>query len=115
MDLVENKITIIRGEDRTLQLGIMEPNGAPYNLTGASEIIVALPNEDDTFLQLKYTESKVTVVSATAGSISATLTAAQSAVLKVGNSMDAQGSITIGGLKRKVVWSGLLTVIEETF
>ena len=115
MELTFNKITIVKGEDRTLQLGILEPNGNPYDLTGATEIIVGLENDDGTFLQLKYTESKVSIVQAKAGTISATITATQSALLKAGNSMDFHAKITISSAVRKAIFEGLLNVIEKTF
>jgi hypothetical protein len=82
-------------------------------LTGATEIKIELENEDGTTMDLKYTDSEISIVSATAGLIAMTITDTQSALLKVGNSMDMQASITISGLVRKVLFEGILTVIEE--
>jgi hypothetical protein len=111
---MNSAITIIRGEDRTIQLGIREANGGPYNLTSVTEIKIYLENEDGTSLDLKYTDSEISIVSEVAGIIAVTITVAQSALLKTGNSMDMQASITIGGLVRKVLFEGLLTVIEDS-
>ena len=110
---MNSTITIIRGEDRTIQLGIREANGQPYDLTSITEIKIELENEDGTTLDLKYTDAEIAVVSAKAGLISATITDTQSALLKTGNSMDMHASITIGGLVRKALFEGLLTVVEE--
>jgi len=115
MSYIDNKIVIIRGEDRTLQLGINESNGAPYDLTGVTEIEMELENEDESMLELKYTDSEISVVEAKAGTIAVVITDTQSASLKVGSSMDFQVAITIGGLVRKANFEGLLTVVEETF
>jgi hypothetical protein len=111
----ENKITIIRKEDRTLQLAISESSGQPYDLTGVTEIEIELDKEDGTTLELKYTDSEIAVVAAKAGTIAVTITDTQSADLLIGTAMDFQAAITIGGLIRRVQWTGLLTVVEETF
>lgn len=108
-----NSITIIRAEDRILQLGINESNGSPYNLTGATEIKLELENEDGTTMDLKYTDSEIAIVTSAAGTIAVTITDTQTALLKVGNSMDFDVAITIGGLIRKARFEGLLTVLDE--
>ena len=110
-----NKIAIIRGEDRVLQLGINESNGNPYDLTSATQIEMQLENEDGSMLELKLTDSEIAVVTAKAGTIAVTLTDTQTALLKVGISMDFQVAITIGGLIRRAQFEGLLDVIEDTF
>lgn len=115
MSYIDNKIIIIREEDRTLQLAISESNGQPYDLTGVTEIEMQLENEDGSKLELKYTDSEISVVAAKAGTISVTITDTQSASLLVGTAMDFQVAITIGGLVRRALFQGLLTVIEETF
>jgi len=113
MSYTDNKISIIRGEDRTLQLGINESNGTPYDLTGYTEIVIELENEDGSWLDLKYTDSEISVVEAKAGTIAVTITDTQSALLMIGNAMSFQCKITIGGLVRTALFDGLLSVIEE--
>lgn len=114
MGALDNRIVIVRNEDRTLQLGISESNGAPYDLTGATVISMALENEDGTTLTLTLASTAIAVVDAKAGTLSATITDTQSALLLVGNSMTFHIAVTIGGLVRKAVFDGLLTVLEET-
>jgi hypothetical protein len=111
---MSNPITIIRGEDRTVQLGVRNADGSPYDLSGATEIVITLENENGTTTDFKLSLGAMAVVTPLAGLMSLTITAAQSAILKVGNTMDMQASITSSGLIRKVLFEGILTVLKET-
>lgn len=109
-----NQVTIIKGEDRTINLGIRQSNGQPYDLTSVTAIKLELENQDGTIIDLTLADGEIAVTTAVAGLLSLTITDTQSALLKAGNSMDMQISITKAGLVRKALFSGLLTVLEDT-
>lgn len=95
----QQPFTIFTGDQKSLPLRIAYASGIPVDLTSVSEIVVNLPNADGTFLQLKYTLSEVTIVTpATTGQFKAAITAAQSALLNIGELQDIDVTFTIGDL-----------------
>ena len=112
---MENKIEIVQGEGRVLYLGINEDNGSPYDLSTATAIRVMFRNIDGTYTNLTMATGAIAILGdAHRGEITATITAAQSALLAVCDSADFQGDVTLGtSAPRRIIWEGILTVVQQ--
>lgn len=106
-------ITIIQGEERTVQLRVVRSNGGSFSLSGATEIKVKLKNTDGTDLELTLTGLAVTVTDAPAGIFTFLVSEAQSALLKRGERMSFVVEISFGSVLRKVRYKQALTVEAE--
>jgi len=101
--MARKKVTIIRGEKRTISVTIVEEDSLEaYDLTGNSEIKVCLKNQDGTTLELTKTGTQVTVVSEIKGKISFVVSETDSPNLKVGDDQDIEIEITKSSDKRIV-------------
>lgn len=106
--------TIFTGDDKTMNLkAAYLPSGNPLDLTSCSEIDVALPNADGTFLHLTI-GSGVTITSpAVLGQFQAAISSAQSALLQPGELQDFDVTFTISTKKNTVRYYQALTVFEN--
>jgi hypothetical protein len=113
-EIMSDRIELVQGEDRTLYLGVSEENGSPLDMTDCTEIQVWLKNTDGTYLELTYTDDEIGFTAdPSRGEIYLYLTAAQTTALLKCNHADFQGDITLAdGTVRRIIWEGLLTVIE---
>jgi len=85
----------------------------PLDLTGATEIVVNLPKNDGTTLQLKLSLAQVTIVTALLGKFSAAISAANSALLNVGEGQTFDAQITLAsGLIVTVAFASALSVYQ---
>jgi len=75
-------ISIVKGEDRTINLKIVDTEGEPYDLTGYTEITAKFPTTSGTALTKTYSASGgITVTSAEAGRLAIALTDTDTALL----------------------------------
>jgi len=110
-----NVFEIFQGEDKTMSMRVaFQQTGLPLDLTECTEINVALPKNDGTFINLLLSLAQVSIVSpAVAGQIQVPITNENSAVLNVGLRQNVDVAFTIGGLITVVRFLGALSVIQS--
>ena len=86
----------------------------PLDLTSCTEIDIALPNQDGTFVHLLLTEEDVSIPApALLGKFEAPISAEVSALLNVGEFQNVVVTFTISGEKFSVSFMGALSVYER--
>lgn len=112
---VPNVFTLATGDDGVMSLrAVYQQTLAPLDLTSCSEINVQLPNADGTFLSLTIAGSAVAITSpAVLGAFTATISAAQSALLLVGTLQNFAVTFTISSKKMTVWFYNSLTVTAQ--
>lgn len=113
--LNSNVFEIFQGQDKTMTLrALYQQSGLPLDLTSCTEIVVALPKNDGTTIQLKLSLTQVAIVSPpVAGQITVPITAVNSALLNVGLRQNIDVAYTIGGLVTVVRYFEALTVLQS--
>lgn len=106
-------ITIIQGEDRTINLYVTDKSEKPFDLTGLTGAELRIVKTDGTALS-KTLGSGLTLISATAGHITAVLTDADTALVKVGERQSFDLVLDFGTTRRKVIFEKRLTVKKVT-
>lgn len=106
-------VTVIQGEDRTLNLYVTDKNDKPFDLTGLTAAELRIVKTDGTALT-KTIGSGLTLVSAGAGHISAVLTDADTALIKSGDKQTFDLVLDFGTTRRKVIFEKQLTVKKVT-
>ena len=115
---VKEPFTIIRGDDIGLTVRLKVKNLCgddcdPYDLTGATEIVAKFAKEDGTCLEVKLTDTNITIIYATGGKILIKIASADSALLKVSPNQDFSVTVTdAGGEKHTANFIGCLTVVD---
>jgi hypothetical protein len=106
--------SIYLGDAKQMNLAaIYSDFGGPLDLTSCTEIVINLPNEDGTFLQLKLSTADVTIQTPEVlGKFYATITALQSALLNVGELQTFNVTFTISGQVFTVPYVNSLSVFE---
>lgn len=97
----DDKINIVRGQDKTFKIKFRTNNGDPFDLTANTELTVCLKNADNTVLTLTKTGGEVLVDgSPLLGVVEVTLTDPQTTLLKLGDKQDFEAQIDEGAIKR---------------
>ena len=106
--------SIFLGDSKTMSLAAFYANyGGPLDLTACSEIVISLPNQDGTFLQLKLSLSAVTITSPTVlGRFTAAISSLNSALLNVGELQSFNVTFTINGQVFTVPYVNALSVLN---
>lgn len=111
--------SIFLGDAKTLTLVAVTSNGdaippyKPLDLTSCTEIVISLPNEDGSYLELKLSLSDVVIQSpAVLGTFSADIGAIDSALLNVGELQTFNVTFTIGAEVFTVPYTNALSVYE---
>jgi hypothetical protein len=111
----QNVFQIFTGDDKVLSLkAIKANNGDPLDLTGATEIVLALPKADGSLLRLKLSDEQIEIVdSPVLGKIAATITADDSALLNPGVLQSFNVTYTIGAEIVTVAYKNCFSVYER--
>lgn len=106
--------SIFLGDAKTMNLSALYDNfGGPLDLTSCTEIVISLPNQDSSFLQLKLSLSQVTIQSpGVLGKFSAQISSMESALLNVGALQSFNVTFTISGNVMTVPYVESLSVFE---
>lgn len=112
----QNTFVIFLGDAKTIFLRAVNTgcNNDPLDLTTCTEIDVALPKADGTFLHLLLSNGAVVIATpANLGKFSAPISALQSAVLNPGELQNIDVTFTIGGKPFTVRFFQALSVFER--
>ena len=106
--------SIFLGDAKILSLAAILANfGGPLDLTDCTEIVISLPNQDGTFLQLKLSLSEITITSPTVlGRFTAAISSDDSALLNVGELQSFNVTFTISGSIFTVPYVNALSVLN---
>ena len=83
MSSSEDKFQITKGEALTIPLTLMQSNGKPFDLTGATEIEFCIANDDGGVITINLSSGDITVVTAILGEINVVMSSVNSNLLKV--------------------------------
>lgn len=101
---------VYTGEDRDLPLRIINIDGTPFSLVGATEIEARFKKADGGVLSKKLTTAGIVVGSDILGKITVKLTAADTALLLVGAKQSFTVHMTLPTGIRKVNYATAITV-----
>lgn len=106
--------SIYLGDNKTMSLAAIYDNfGGPLDLTACTEIVISLPNDDGSFLQLKLSLAQVTITSpAVLGKFTAAISSMESDLLNVGELQTFNVTFTISGQTFTVPYINALSVFE---
>jgi hypothetical protein len=104
-------VTIVQGSDRDLTLQILDSQGNPEDITGATDLKLLLPRSNGTLLEL--ITPNVAILQAGAGTVSVTLSAANTALLKVDEIQTLELEYVISAKKSIVQFKEVLTVVAR--
>lgn len=111
-----NIFSIFLGNAKTIYLKLIKDDccgNGPVDLTNCTEIVVALPNADGSFTNLKLSSSQVSIASPKVlGAFSAPISAVNSALLNVGEQQNLDVTFTIGVEVFTVRYAQCFTVLE---
>ena len=108
--------TIIQGEDKTLNVRLYNPDGTPYDVTQATEIVCIFAATNPAgYIEKKLSLSGVTIQSGPGGWILPHLVPADTALLTVGAQQSFEVWVTIAGLVTKVQFLNSLNVVASLF
>lgn len=110
-----NTFKIFRGNDKVISLIVfdLDNNGLPMNLTGCTEIDLALPNADGSTSHLLLSTGSVSLIQPPIlGGFSAEIKPAVSNLLTVGEYQDINATFTVPGQVFSVRFYGALSVFE---
>lgn len=107
--------SIYTGDSKTMSLkAVYSDSGDPLDLTSCTEIDIALPKADGTFLHLLKSTNTVVIVSpAVLGKFTAAIAALASATLLPGELQNFIVTFTIGSTIFTVPYVGALSVFEN--
>lgn len=90
---------LYQGEDLNLVIRLLEDdeNGEPFDVSGASEILVKIPKADKTALVKTLSSGQVQIISGAAGKFNVTLTGADSLLLMVSDEVPVEITVIISG------------------
>ena len=110
-----NVFNISTGDDGTMNLrAAYAQTLAPLDLTSCSAIDVLLPKADGTFLDLSIGSGAVGITSpAVLGAFTASISAAQSALLMVGELQSFAVVFTIASKKQTIWFLNCLTITQQ--
>lgn len=110
-----NTFDIFTGEDKVMSMRVaFQQTGLPLDLTSCTEINVALPKNDGTFIDLLLSLAQVVIVSPpVAGQIQVPISAANSALLNVGTGQDVDVAFTISAKVTVVRFAKVLNVLQS--
>jgi len=116
-------ITIVQGEDRTINFQIKEVDSSDVttymDLTGATEIELRVANASSSYESFKLTNSEITVVDAKNGMFKAKLSDVKTALFKLGKEQSAEVIVDIGaptaGDRRIAQLTKAITVVARIF
>lgn len=95
---------IVLGEDKTLDIKLVDQDGNPVDVSAATAIVAILANADGlTYLEASLANSGVAIINGGGGHIQMIITAAQSALLAVGQSVAIDLRLTIATKLFKVI------------
>lgn len=107
---------IVTGEDFALDVFMTKDStNQPFDLSGATEIIAVLPNNDGSFLEKKLTTGGIVLVSGPGGNFTILGTPVESKLLKPNNATSLDIRITIGGKLTIVVIENAINVIPPAY
>ncbi len=112
----QSVFTIFTGDAKTMSLKAAQGScsGDPLDLTSCTEIDIALPNEDGTFLHLLLSDDEVVITSpAILGKFTAPIGSVASALLNVGELQSFDVTFTIGAEVFTVRYYQSLSVLER--
>lgn len=110
-------LSVIRESDREFSVRVtIKETGAPFDLTGVTQIKAYFPKADGTALEKNMTPSgAISVLSACAGKIKITLSEADTALLNVGEAQSFEVEIQIGTNTSIIQFVEALNVIDRVF
>jgi hypothetical protein len=116
-------INIVQGEDRvlTFQIKEVDSNGSTVymSLVGVTEIDLRVPSAAGSYISFLKSASEITIVDATLGTFSVSMTDTKTALLKVGSSQNAEAIIDVGaapaGNRRIAQLLSVITVTAKLF
>lgn len=114
---IPNTFSIFTGDAKTISLRAVQGDcsGDPLDLTGCSEIDIALPNADGTFTHLLLSTSQVVIMTpAVLGKFSAAISSAVSAFLQPGEFQNINVTFTFGSDPFTVPFVQALSVFENS-
>lgn len=118
-DTISPVFSIFLGDAKTLTLVAVTSDGSsippykPLDLTTCTELVISLPNEDGTYLELKLSTSDVVIQTpAVLGTFSTDIESADSALLNVGELQTFNVTFTIGSEVFTVPYINALSVYE---
>lgn len=113
-----NVFTIYLGDEKPMNLKVVSKdcgNIDPYDLTGAEEIDVALPNQDGTLEHFLLSDGDVVVQNPEVlGRFTVNIDAERSALLAVGVLQTFTATITNGSNVQTVTYAEALSVLSRT-
>lgn len=106
--------SIFTGDQKVMSLAAVYTNfGGPLDLTTCTEIVIALPNADGTYVLLTLTGTDITIATPTVlGRFSATIQSAVSLLLNIGELQTFNVTFTINGVVFTVPYIASLSVFE---
>ena len=116
-------VTIVQGEDRTLNFQIKEIDSLDVttymDLTGATEIELRLSNATTGYVSFTLSGGEVTVLDAKNGSFKVRMSDTKTALLKVASNQNAEVIVDIGaptaGERRIAQLFKVITVVKRLF
>lgn len=110
-----NVFTIFTGDNKTMSMKIVQGScsGDPVDLTGCTEIDVALPNADGTFSHRLLSDAQVTILSPEVlGKFTVTIPTIVSDLLNIGELQNIDVTFTIEGEPITVRFYDCFSVFE---
>ena len=109
---IDNAISIIQGEDRTIPVILLIDNEPfkPWDITGATEIVATFIKNDQTTITKTLTALQVSIVEAVCGMIEIELAAADTLNMRVSDKQSFEIAVTIAGKVRKTQIMGRLNI-----
>lgn len=108
--------TLVKGSERALAIRLVEefPNGAPFNLTLAENIVAKFLNEDRTVLELSLEDGDIEIEVAAAGQIRVNISDTASADLMPGSPMAFTMIVTMPDGPVSLNFPYQLAIVDES-
>jgi len=112
MQWLPNKWTVTRGDDAQVILHLLDADGTPLNLSGASAIKLVIKNQDNSKLTLDPTQGITAGLARSVWIYSYMITAEQSALLPLSTNAVVEAEIHFSSFIQRFPIASVLTVID---